>query len=208
MTPRVPADHGAAAPAPDEHGRGDERTSRVPPPYSVEVEVQAHALETRPGFVHATPAESLVAPRPQPARPPRWLAETDDLIGAQCGGYVIESLIGEGGMGRVYLARHPRMGKRAAVKIIGAEHAHNPRNLDRFFQEAKAAAQIDDPNIVEVVDSAELPGGRAYLLMPFIEGCSLEELCERSGPLPLDVAATILLQICSGLDAADRKSVV
>jgi serine/threonine-protein kinase len=129
-------------------------------------------------------------------------------MGRRCGGYVIEGLLGEGGMGKVYLASNSLMGKRVAVKVILPEHARHPLNVDRFMQEAKAAAQIDDPNIIDVLDASKLEDGCPYLVMPFVDGTSLEDLCGQMGPMPLDVAATILLQICGGLDAAHRHDIV
>ena len=130
------------------------------------------------------------------------------LVGRSCGGYRITELLGEGGMGQVYLGLNEHLGKRAAIKVLLPSHSIRLRAESRFLQEARAAAQIDDPNIVDILDACEFADGRFYILMPFIEGCSLDELCDRMGPLPLEVAAEILLQICGGLDAAHRHGIV
>ncbi len=111
-------------------------------------------------------------------------------------------------MGQVYLGVNEHLGKRAAIKVLLPVHSPRVRAESRFLQEARAAAQIDDPNIVDILDACEFSDGRFYILMPFIEGGSLEELCERMGPLPLEVAAEILLQICGGLDAAHRHGII
>jgi eukaryotic-like serine/threonine-protein kinase len=132
----------------------------------------------------------------------------DDMIGRQLGGHVIEALIGQGGMGQVYLARNRRMDHKAAVKVLLPEHSRNPRTVDRLFQEAKAAAAVDDPNIIDITGAGEFSDGRCYLVMPFIEGTSLAELCDRKPLMSLEVAATILLQICGGLDAAHRNGII
>ncbi len=132
----------------------------------------------------------------------------DELIGRKCGGYVIDALLGEGGMGQVYRATNLRLGKRAAVKVLRPDRRCSPQTVDRFLQEAKAAAQIDDPNIIDVLDASELDNGQAYLLLPFVEGISLEDLCEEHVVLPLEVAASILFQICSGLDAAHQHGII
>jgi serine/threonine-protein kinase len=111
-------------------------------------------------------------------------------------------------MGQVYLGVNEHLGKKAAIKILLPSHSIRMRAESRFLQEARAAAQIDDPNIVDILDASEFSDGRFYILMPFIEGCSLDVLCERAGPLSLEVAAEILLQICGGLDAAHRHGIV
>jgi len=157
-------------------------------------------VEPTPGCQRLNPrAITLIRPLP---------SVLDELIGRRCGGYVIERLLGEGGMGKVYGATNHRMGKRAAIKVILPEHSRNPLVVDRFFQEAKAAAQIDDPNILDVLDASELEDGRAFLLMPFVEGGSLEELCDHLVWLPLEMAAAILFQICGGLGAAHYHGIV
>lgn len=135
-------------------------------------------------------------------------SDPSGLIGRCCGGYRITKLLGEGGMGQVYLGVNEHLGKRAAIKVLLPVHSLRLRAESRFLQEARAAAQIDDPNIVDILDACEFSDGRFYILMPFIEGGSLEELCERMGPLPLEVAAEILLQICGGLDAAHRHGII
>ncbi len=200
---------------PPEPASAEDQTSQGRVPYTTEmpplpVETQRgilRAAAATPSYQGAdSPARSLEAQAP--ASVASRLAPHDELIGRRCGGYIIDSLLGEGGMGRVYLARNPRLGKRAAVKVISGEHSRNPRNVDRFLQEAKAAAQLDDPNIIDVLDASELEDGQSYLLMPYVEGTSLEELCEQLGPMPFDIAATILLQLCGGLEAAHSNGII
>ncbi len=166
------------------------------------------ALELPPLPVETTPGHLRLIPKGATLTRPPTGTPVDELIGRRCGGYVIDALLGEGGMGKVYRATNPRMGKRAAVKVIRPDHSSNPQTVDRFLQEAKAAAQIDDPNIIDILDANELDDGRAYLLLPFVEGVSLEDLCEQLVVLPLEVAATILFQICSGLDAAHQNGII
>jgi serine/threonine protein kinase len=147
-------------------------------------------VETSPGHLRLVPKATTVT------RPPTGALD-DEWIGRRCGAYVIEKLLGEGGMGKVYSATKHRMGKRAAVKVILPEHSKNPLTVDRFLQEAKAAAQIDNP-IIDVLDASELEDGRAYLLMLFVEGTPLDELCDHLVMLPLDLAASILFAIIPG----------
>lgn len=205
---------GTPTEAPLEMDDAEDRTSRVDAEgegfsshvdAALPVELPPLPVETTPGRLKLVPrSPTITSPLGNPlAAPP-----ADELIGRRCGGYVIEALLGEGGMGKVYLATNPRMGKRAAVKVILPEHSKSPQTVDRFLQEAKAAAQLDDPNIIDLLDASELDDGRAYLLMPFVEGTSLEELCERQVPLPLETVASILIQICSGLDAAHQHGII
>ncbi len=201
-TPRdIRSEQGVGVPkeTPVEMDDAEDRTSRVDA--VLPVELPPLPVDTTPGHLRLVPRSTTVT------RPPTG-APVDELIGRRCGGYVIDALLGEGGMGKVYLATNPRMGKRAAVKVILPEHSKSPQTVDRFLQEAKAAAQIDDPNNIDLLDASELEDGRAYLLMPFVEGTSLEELCERFVMLPLEVAASILFQICSGLDAAHQHGII
>jgi serine/threonine protein kinase len=137
--------------------------------------------------------------------PPR----TGDLMGRKVGGYRIDSVIGEGGMGAVYGATNPMLDQRAAVKVMLEEYTRNTDIVERFFREAKAVARVEDPNIIEIWDADRFAeDGRMYILMPFIEGTSLESLCEQMGPMPLDVAGAIILQVCSGLDSVHAVSIV
>lgn len=137
--------------------------------------------------------------------PPR----TGDLMGRRIGGYTIDSVIGEGGMGAVYGASNPDLGKRAAVKVMLEEYTSNRDVVERFFREARAVARVEDPNIIEIWDTNRFEeDGRMYILMPYIEGSSLESLCEKRGPLPLDDTAAIVLQVCSGLDAVHAVAIV
>jgi serine/threonine protein kinase len=184
---------------PSEVSSADDLTRRLQP--AVTAELPPLPVDTGP-VRHRTARAAVTRTSPPVVRP------DDELIGRRCGGYVIEGLLGEGGMGKVYVASNPRMGKRVAVKVILPEHARQPLNVDRFLQEAKAAAHIDDPNIIDVLDASVLDEDCPYLIMPFVEGTSLEDLCEQMMPMPLDVAATILLQICGGLDAAHQHGIV
>jgi hypothetical protein len=116
--------------------------------------------------------------------------------------------IGAGGMGEVWEAVSPDLpGMRLAVKVVALEHAHDRHVVARFFGEARAAAAIDDPNILIVHGTGRTEDGRPALVMQYIEGSSLAELCNKRGPLPIDAAGQILLQIASALRAAHRRNI-
>jgi eukaryotic-like serine/threonine-protein kinase len=116
--------------------------------------------------------------------------------------YTILRLIGDGGMGTVYEARHERLGTRVALKFLHEDLAERPGLSERFLQEAKLAATIVSPHVVRVTDMDTMPGGPPYLVMDFVTGESLEHLLEREKKLAPERAVAFALQIVSGLEAA------
>src|SRR2546421_2785944 len=102
------------------------------------------------------------------------LAATEDpLLGSEIERYRVARVIGEGGMGRVYLAVQPAIGSRVAIKVLSDECARNADLLERFFAEARAVNLIRHENIVGVLDLSRLPDGRPFIVMEFIEGQTL-----------------------------------
>src|SRR5688572_23148330 len=81
----------------------------------------------------------------------------DPLMGANVGNYQVERKLGEGGMGAVYLAVHPKIGKRVAIKVLHPEFSSNEDVIARFFNEAKAVNDIQHPNIVDIIDYGTMP---------------------------------------------------
>src|SRR5262245_9543819 len=114
------------------------------------------------------------------------------MLGQLIGNYVVEAKVGEGGMGTVYRARHPRLGKSVASKFLRRNRLDDPTNVARFFNEARAAHQIGSEHIVEVLDFAELADGTPYYVMEWLDGQSLESLLNRLGSLPLPRALHIV----------------
>src|SRR5262245_62134428 len=113
------------------------------------------------------------------------LAESRDaLLGTELGRYRLARLIGEGGMGQVYLGVQPMIGSRVAVKGLSAECARNAELLDRFFAEARAVNLIKHEHIVGVLDLALLSDGRPYIVMEFVEGQTLGNIV-RTGAAPI-----------------------
>lgn len=136
--------------------------------------------------------------------------QPDPLIGATlAGSYQIAQLIGEGGMGRVYEARHTRLpNKRFAIKVLLEEFARQPEVVARFEQEAEAASAIAHPNIVSVFDVSRLPDGRPYIVSEYLEGQEFGALLERVGRLQPEVAVRIVRQVCVALEAAHAGGVI
>jgi len=130
------------------------------------------------------------------------------MIGETFGNYRVTELIGEGGMGVVYLAEHPGIGRRAAVKILRPGLTDNPELARRFFNEARAANAIRHPGIVEVFDCGTLPSGTSYIVMELLEGESLASRLREKGPMAVEDARRIAAQTASALAAAHAAGIV
>jgi hypothetical protein len=131
----------------------------------------------------------------------------DARIGSELAGYRIESVIGRGGMGVVYLADHLRLSRKAALKILPPELADDERFRDRFIHESKLAASLDHPNIIDIYDAGEAEG-LLYLAMRYVGGSDLKTLIAREGPLEPGRMVALLTQIGSALDAAHERGLV
>jgi tRNA A-37 threonylcarbamoyl transferase component Bud32 len=130
------------------------------------------------------------------------------VIGRSIGNYKIVRVLGEGGMGTVYLAEHPMIGKRVAVKMLRPDLGTDPGLVSRFFQEAKAVNEIRHPNIVDISDFGHTEDGIVYFVMELLEGQSLRDRLTASGPMPIDVAVTFARQVIDALAAAHRMGIV
>jgi serine/threonine protein kinase len=119
------------------------------------------------------------------------------------GRYEILGEIARGGMGVVFKAHEPTLGRDVALKVL-----LNPDPDPRFFQEAKAAAALRHRGIVAIDDVGKDPAGRDYLVMELVEGESLQQRIRRDGPLPIDEAVQITLQLCDALAYAHARGVI
>jgi len=122
--------------------------------------------------------------------------------------YVIEELLGEGGMGRVYRARHMRMSRRFAVKVLFGDMAADAKARTRFSREAEAVSRLDHPNVLSVVDFGETEEGLLYLVMDYIEGRELHQLLAQEAPLSAQRVLALLRQLCRGLAHAHERNLV
>jgi serine/threonine protein kinase len=130
------------------------------------------------------------------------------MIGQQFGNYRAISLLGEGGMGAVYLAEHPAIGRRVAVKVLHKNYIRDENLLTRFLNEARAANAIRHPNIIEILDSGTIADGTPFLVMELLEGESLGTRIRRVGALPMQSAVEFCYQTASALGAAHKKGIV
>jgi len=95
------------------------------------------------------------------------------VLGNTIGNYKVTARLGEGGMGVVYLAEHPALGRKAAIKVLHPQMAADPQVVSRFFQEARASNAIRHPNIVDTYDFGTLADGASYIIMEYLEGENL-----------------------------------
>jgi eukaryotic-like serine/threonine-protein kinase len=131
------------------------------------------------------------------------------LVGRTVGNYEVRAKIGEGGMGVVYLAEHPRITKKVAVKVLNASlQGDHDDHLRRFLNEARAASEIRSDHVIDIFDFGELPEGAPYLVMEWLEGEPLSNLIRTSGPVPVERALHILRGITRALAAAHQRGVV
>jgi serine/threonine protein kinase len=127
--------------------------------------------------------------------------------GTALGGYRIDGVAGQGGMGVVYRATQLDLGRAVALKVIAAELADNLDFRNRFKSEAQLAASIDHPNVVPIYEAGEADGV-LYLAMRYVEGTDLRTLVESAGRLDAERAVRLVWQIAGALDAAHRRGLV
>jgi eukaryotic-like serine/threonine-protein kinase len=129
------------------------------------------------------------------------------LINTTVGNYRVTGLLGEGGMGAVYLGEHPVIGRKVAIKVLHTALAADKDIVARFFNEARAIHLIGHPNIVEILDFGQTPDGQPYFIMEYLTGEALSERVAR-GPMPPPEVAHLADQMCRALAAAHTKGIV
>ncbi|HVY44541.1 MAG TPA: serine/threonine-protein kinase, partial [Minicystis sp.] len=131
-------------------------------------------------------------------------------IGAHIAGkYVVERILGRGGMGVVAAARHLELDEAVAIKFLRPEALGDDVSVQRFVREGRAAAKIKSEHVARVFDVGRLePSGAPYLVMELLDGLDLGELVKQKGPLPVDVAVAYVLQASEALAAAHAAGIV
>jgi serine/threonine-protein kinase len=124
------------------------------------------------------------------------------------GKYRLVRLLGDGGMGSVYEAQHLVLGTRVAIKVLHPELARRTGLVERFLQEARVAAQIRSPHVVQVSDVDRTPDGHAYIVMELLEGEALSAVLDRLRKLPVTTSCDYTLQILAALEAAHALGVI
>ena len=147
---------------------------------------------------------SCGAPIPAPS------ADADSLVGQIIGGrYRITQLLGEGGMGRVYLGEQ-QMGtnvRKVAVKTLQAQFAKEPQVLARFHRECGTVSELEHPNTIQFFDFGQTPDGQLYIAMEFVQGQSVSDALKQ-GPMPPARVVAILGQVCGSLEEAHAHGVI
>jgi serine/threonine-protein kinase len=128
-------------------------------------------------------------------------------VGEEFGPYTIESVLGQGGMGTVFLARHARLERRVALKVISPAFADDPGFRARFLRESQLAASLDHPHVIPIYDADEVDGV-LYLAMRYVDGPSLGGLIRKSKPLSRGDTLRIAEQIGGALDAAHAADLI
>jgi YVTN family beta-propeller protein len=128
--------------------------------------------------------------------------------GSRLGSYLIDGVIGRGGMGVVYRATQERLGRPVAIKVIAPELARDARFRRRFDRESELAASIEHPNAVPIYEAGEAPDGTVYIVMRLIEGTDLSALLAAEQWLEPGRATTLVEQVAGALDQAHSRGLV
>jgi tRNA A-37 threonylcarbamoyl transferase component Bud32 len=129
-------------------------------------------------------------------------------VGQTIGNYRLTARLGEGGMGVVYLAEHPVIGKKVALKAIHPELSRNAEVVSRFIAEAKSVNQIGHEHIVDIADFGTTPGGEFYFIMEYLQGEALSERLKREGRIDPTRAMVIAAQIADALDSSHEHHII
>ena len=149
----------------------------------------APAVRPAPVPSPAPKAAPVPAPKAAETRSAERPEKVDELIGRTVGSYQVTRLLGEGGMGSVYLGEHPVIGSRVAIKFLHPRFSSDRKIVDRFFNEARAVNLIGHDNILKILDLNVTDDDRHYFVMEYLNGKSLQDLMEPDVPVPLEVTA-------------------
>ncbi|MCK6570620.1 protein kinase [Myxococcota bacterium] len=153
-----------------------------------------------------TPQPSVLpAPTPPPVGVPAAQGHPDRMpqAGDVIEPYEIASEIGRGGMGRVYLAHHRLTGQEVALKMLLPQFSNEPRLRARFLNEAKVLARLEHPNLVPLLGFFE-SGNRAFIVMPYVRGITLERMLRRQGRLAVEIVVDLFEQLCAAIEHVHR----
>lgn len=169
---------------------------------SVEPVLYANGVDAA-GLSEVSQSDDVTVPVPDAA-----FDRANQLVGTTLGGrYVLKDVIGRGGMGTVYAAEQPSVGRTVAIKVLNQEFAENPMVVRRFHQEAQAASKLTHPNTISVYDFGETDGS-LYIVMEHLIGETLKSLLKRTGRLTLNRTCLIVRQILKSIAQAHAADVI
>jgi len=131
----------------------------------------------------------------------------DPILGRRFGSYVVEEKLGEGGMGAVYRAIQPEIGKQVAIKFLAPHLSQNPSVVQRFFAEARSVNLIQHDNIVDIFDFGQIDGF-SFFVMELMKGTSLEALLQSQGRLAMGRAIDVAVQVADAIAAAHARNII
>lgn len=186
------------------------------------MKTQRELNQTSSGELDGTQSvETQIVPVLPPATSTAQIAADDRLLGAESEApysdligktidkkYLIQSVLGEGGMAVVYRAHHVQMERTVVIKVMQGWLLSNRNSVERFERECKLTAKLNHPNIVSVYDVGLINGKEPYLVMEYIKGESLADKIHNSGALPYATTANIIIQICRGLQEAHTSGII
>jgi eukaryotic-like serine/threonine-protein kinase len=156
-----------------------------------------------------TPAQVPIRRSEPPPKRRSTAPNAPDLVGSVIAErYDVVSVIGQGGMGTVFLANHRVLERPVAIKVLNALQAAKTTSVMRFHNEARTAGSIGHPNICEVYDLGTLPTGSPYLVMEYLSGETLAACIARTGQLDVLEAIDVIAHVLAGLSAAHAKGIV
>jgi len=120
--------------------------------------------------------------------------------------YLVERVLGVGGMGVVVAAKHMQLDEHVAIKFLLPEAAKSPVLVQRFLREGRAAVKIRSEHVARVLDVGTLDSGAPYLVMEYLDGSDLGALVKAHGPMPIEEAIEYLLQTCEAIAPCDKRS--
>jgi serine/threonine-protein kinase len=142
------------------------------------------------------------------SQPPDGATQRIEGEGLLAGRYSLLEKIGEGGAAEVFRARDQRLDRIVAIKILRRQYVHDQASRARFINEARSAAGLTHPNIVDVYDFGEAPDGSMFIAMQFVEGHDLKDVLQKRGRMTAAEAISIASQVCAALSAAHARGLI
>jgi len=182
------------------------QSATAQPPEAPPCHADAPAPPPPPTLAPPVPGAKSPAPTP-PVAPGAGRAQGVAEQMTVLGDYQLLEKLGQGGMGAVYKARHVRLGREVAVKVLSTGRLADQHPVARFEREMQAVGRVNHANIVQALDAREIEGTR-FLVMELLEGMDLEQVLRRAGPLPVADACEVVRQAALGLQCAHEAGLV